>query len=223
VLIPPEDYWPRVRELLDRHGILLIADEVVTGFGRTGAWFASDALGMRPDMIVVAKGLTSGYAPLGAVLIRDDVGEVIASGEGFHHGFTYFGHPVACAIASENLEILEREDLVDGAVARGELLRAELAPLAESPIVGEIRGRGLMVGIELVADRATRAPLAVGPLTVSVVTRRDHGVIVREVGHTIVLSPPLVITEAEIRQAAAAVRDVVGRLRPDGTFRLNGH
>jgi len=223
VLIPPEDYWPRVRELLDRHGILLIADEVVTGFGRTGAWLASEAFGMRPDMIVLAKGLTSGYAPLGAVLIRDDVGEVIASGEGFHHGFTYFGHPVACAIASENLDILEREDLVDGAVRRGELLRAELAPLAELPIVGEIRGRGLMVGIELVADRATRAPLAVGPLSVSVVTRSDHGVIVREVGHTIVLSPPLVITDDEIRQAAAAVRDVIGRLRPDGTFSLTGH
>ena len=121
------------------------------------------------------------------MLIRDDIGAVIASGEGFHHGFTYFGHPVACAIASENLDILEREDLVAGAVRRGDLLRAELAPLAESPLVGEIRGRGLMVGIELVTDRGTRAPLAVEPLSVSVVTRRDYGVIVREVGHTIVL------------------------------------
>jgi putrescine aminotransferase len=210
VLIPPDDYWPRVRELLDAHGILLIADEVVTGFGRTGAWFASEALGMRPDIVVTAKGITSGYAPLGAVLIRDDIGELIASGEGFHHGFTYFGHPVSCAIASANLDILEREQLVEGAVRRGELLMAELAPLADLPIVGEIRGRGLMVGIEL--------EVAVGPVSMSVLTRRDYGVIVREVDNTIVLSPPLVISDEEIRRAAAAVRDALGRLEPDGTF-----
>ena len=211
VLIPPDDYWPRVRELLDAHGILLIADEVVTGFGRTGAWFASEAMGMRPDIVVTAKGITSGYAPLGAVLIRDDIGELIASGEGFHHGFTYFGHPVSCAIAGANLDILEREQLVDGAVRRGALLKAELEPLAELPIVGEIRGRGLMVGIEL--------EVTVGPVSMSVLTRRDYGVIVREVDNTIVLSPPLVISDEEIRRAAAAVRDALGRLGPDGTFR----
>jgi adenosylmethionine-8-amino-7-oxononanoate aminotransferase len=222
VLIPPDDYWPRVRDLLDSHGILLIADEVVTGFGRTGAWFASEALGMRPDIVVTAKGITSGYAPLGAVLIRDDIGEVIASGEGFHHGFTYFGHPVACAIASANVDIIEREQLVDGALRRGELLRAELEPLGELPIVGEIRGRGLMLGIELVADRGTRAPLAVGPVSMSVLTRRDYGVIVREVDNTIVLSPPLVISDEEIRRAAAAVRAALGRLAPDGTFSSGG-
>jgi putrescine aminotransferase len=173
---------------------------------------------MRPDLIVVAKGLTSGYAPLGAVIMSDEVGASLAEGDGFHHGFTYFGHPVSCAIASENLDILDREGLVTSAPGRGERLRAELEPLLDLEIVGELRGRGLMVGIELVADRETREPLSVGPLSVSVAVRRDHGVIVREVDHTIVLSPPLVISDAEMQRAAAAVIDVLGRLSTDGTI-----
>jgi PLP-dependent transaminase len=107
VVEPPADYWPRVREVLSRHGILLIADEVVTGYGRTGAWFASPERGMAPDVVVTAKGITSGYVPLGAVLMSDDVGGAIAGGDGFQHGFTYFGHPVACAVAYANLDILE--------------------------------------------------------------------------------------------------------------------
>ncbi len=216
VLIPPADYWPRVRELTRRHGILLIADEVVTGFGRTGVWFASEAEGMAPDLIVAAKGLTSGYAPLGAVLLRDEVGETIAAGDGFHHGYTYFGHPVACAVASANLEIIEREGLLGRALEIGELLRAELAPAAALPIVGELRGRGSMIGIELVADRATREPLPGGAEVVSTAVRREHGVIVRDVDHVVVLSPPLVLGDEQARRAAAAVIDVLSRLDASG-------
>ena len=115
VIVPPDDYWPRVRELLSRHGILLIADEVVTGFGRTGAWFASNEMGLEPDLVSVAKGITSGYVPLGAVLMGDEIAELIGGGEGFHHGFTYFGHPVACAVALENIDIIEREGLCEAA------------------------------------------------------------------------------------------------------------
>jgi len=216
VLVPPPDYWPRVRELLRAHGILLIADEVVTGFGRTGTWFCSEQEDMEPDMVVTAKGLTSGYAPLGAVLIRDDIGETIAAGEGFHHGYTYFGHPVACAIARANLDILEREGLLERAVEIGELLRAELAPAADLPRVGEIRGRGSMIAIELVADRATRAPLPGGAEVVSTAVRQEHGVVVRDVDHMVVLSPPLVLDDDQARRAAAAVIDVLSRLDASG-------
>jgi putrescine aminotransferase len=218
VIVPTDDYWPRVRELLDRHGILLIADEVVTGFGRTGAWFASQEMGMAPDLLSVAKGITSGYIPLGAVLMRDDIAELIGGGEGFHHGFTYFGHPVACAVALANIEIIEREGLVDAAARTGELLAAELASLVDLPAVGEVRGRGMLVGIELVADKATREPIAFQGDAVEDVMRRDPGVIVRNVGPVVAMSPPLVMSESEARRLVAATRDVLSRLDPDGTF-----
>jgi putrescine aminotransferase len=218
VIVPPADYWPRVRELLRSHGILLIADEVVTGFGRTGAWFASEAMGMEPDLVSVAKGITSGYVPLGAVLFGDEIAEVIGGGEGFHHGFTYFGHPVACAVALANIDIIEREGLVEAAERTGALLAAELAPLAGLPAVGEVRGRGMIVGIELVADKETRAPIAFAGAPVEDVVRRDHGVIVRNVGPVVAMSPPLVMSEDEARRVAAAVGDVLSRLAPDGTI-----
>jgi adenosylmethionine-8-amino-7-oxononanoate aminotransferase len=217
VLVPPQGYWSQVRELLSEHGILLIADEVVTGFGRTGDWFASEAEAMRPDIVVTAKGLTSGYAPLGAVLIRHEIGQIVVSGEGFHHGYTYFGHPVACRLASVNLDVLERERLLPRAVQIGEWLRKALAPAAELPIVGEIRGRGSMVAIELVADRATREPLPGGAEIVSTAVRRDHGVIVRDVDHVVVFSPPLVLELEQARYAAEAVVDVLSRISPAGT------
>jgi putrescine aminotransferase len=218
VIVPPDDYWPRVRALLSHYGILLIADEVVTGFGRTGAWFASEELGMQPDLVSVAKGITSGYVPLGAVLMGDEIAELIGGGDGFHHGFTYCGHPVACAVALANLEIIEREGLVEAAARTGELLRSELAPVAEFPAVGEVRGLGMIVGIELVADKATREPIEFTGDPVEDVVRREHGVIVRNVGPVVAMSPPLVMSEDEARRTAAAVNDVLARLDPDGTI-----
>ncbi|UKD56454.1 aspartate aminotransferase family protein [Amycolatopsis sp. FU40] len=184
---PPEDYWPRVQEVLRRNGILLIVDEIVTAFGRTGHWFGSERFGVEPDMIVTAKGLTSGYIPMGAVLIGRRVLE-LAEGATFLHGFTYNGHPVGAAVALANLDLIEKENLLERATVLGARLRARLDPLAELPHVREVRGVGLMLGIEF-ADRPT-APVQAGC--------RADGVVVRASGTSIVLSPPLVITEDQI-------------------------
>jgi putrescine aminotransferase len=217
VVDPPADYWPRIREILNRHGILLIADEVVTGYGRTGAWFASPSRGMAPDVIVTAKGITSGYVPLGAVLLSDEVGGVIAGGDGFTHGYTYFGHPVACAVALANLDLIEKENLVTRAGTIGGWLRQGLAAAAELPAVGEVRVVGATVGIELVADRSTRQPVA-PPVAFGVVAelQKTHGVVARSYGPVVVMAPPLVLEEAEAARACAATVQVLSRLGADG-------
>jgi putrescine aminotransferase len=220
-IIPPEGYWPRVREVLDEHGILLISDEVVTGFGRTGAWFASETYGMRPDMIVTAKGMTSGYAPLGAVLMTSEIADGITQGDhGFPHGFTYNGHPVCCAIAMENLAILEREELLPRATAMGDAIAANLqAAVGDLPVVGEIRHHGMMLAIELVADREHRTPLPILEPGVLDLVRAETSVIVRDVDHSVVLSPPLVLDPAQADRLVAALESVLTRLQPDGAFR----
>jgi PLP-dependent transaminase len=215
VLAPPADYWPRVRELLSSHGILLIADEVVTAYGRTGAWFDSVRRGMQPDLIVTAKGITSGYQPLGAVLMRDEIAETIAGKDAyFFHGYTYFGHPVACAVALENLNLIEGEGLIGRAASIGTWFRAGLAPAQQLPHVGDVRVEGATVGIELVADRETRQPI----LGRSVVTelQRVHGIIIRDYGPTLVLSPSLVMTEDQVGRACGALVEVLSRLGADG-------
>jgi len=160
MLVPPDDYWPRVRELLSAHGILLIFDEVVTAFGRTGSWFGAQHFGVEPDLIVTAKGITSGYVPLGAVLVSEPVAEMLARDHGFPVGFTYNGHPTACAVALRNLEIIEGEGLLDRAREIGDLLLRELSSLEQLPVVGEVRGVGMMLGIELVADKQSRTPIS---------------------------------------------------------------
>jgi adenosylmethionine-8-amino-7-oxononanoate aminotransferase len=217
VVDPPADYWPRVREVLSRHGVLLIADEVVTGYGRTGSWFASASRGMAPDVIVTAKGITSGYAPLGAVLMREEIGDVIAGGDGFLHGFTYFGHPVACAVALANLDLIESEKLVSRSSTIGQWLSQGLAAAAELPAVGEVRVTGATVGIELVADRATRQPMP-PPVAAGVVKElhRKHAVIARPYGPVVVMAPPLVLEEAEAVRASKATVEVLSRLGGDG-------
>jgi putrescine aminotransferase len=188
-MIPPhEDYWPRVQEVLRRHGILFILDEVVTGFGRTGAWFAAEHWGgLEPDLVVTAKGLTSGYFPLGAVLIGDRVAAML-DGVAFRHGFTYNGHPTGCAVALENLAIIEREQLVQRAAVLGERLLAGLAELERLPAVLEARGFGLMAGLEIDVEDAAELADRI----------RAAGVIVRATGEKLVLSPPLVISEEDL-------------------------
>ena len=142
VIVPPPDYWRAITEICHRNGILVIADEVVTAFGRLGSWFASEAYGIAPDLITTAKGLTSGYLPLGAVLASSEVGTTIKGAEtGFMHGYTYCGHPVACAVALRNLDIIEREDLAANAVSTGEHLLRGLQRLLDLPVVGDVRGR----------------------------------------------------------------------------------
>ncbi|GAA4534863.1 aminotransferase family protein [Amycolatopsis samaneae] len=184
---PPEGYWPRVQEVLRRHGILLIVDEIVTAFGRTGHWFGSEYFGIEPDMVVLAKGITSGYIPMGAVLLGRRVLD-LADGATFLHGFTYNGHPVGAAVALANIDIIERENLLDRARVLGARLRERLDTLTELPHVREVRGVGLMLGIEF--DGLPTAP-------VQAACRAD-GVVVRGSGASIVLSPPLVITEEQL-------------------------
>lgn len=221
VVIPPPDYWPRVRELLTEHGILLIADEVITGYGRTGSWFVSPRYRIDPDIIVTAKGLTSGYAPLGAVLMRDEIGEVISGGEThFFHGQTYFGHPVACALALANLQLLAEEGLLARAITIGGWFREGLAPAAELPVVGDIRIEGAMIGVELVADRGSREPMPFDAVVKVVDELRDrHRILVRDYGPTLVLGPPLVLSREQASRACHALVDVLSRL--DGSGRLS--
>ncbi|HET6209457.1 MAG TPA: aspartate aminotransferase family protein [Jatrophihabitans sp.] len=215
VLVPPADYWPRVRELLSQHGILLIADEVVTAFGRTGSWFDSAARGMAADIVVTAKGLTSGYAPLGAVLLGEELAEVVA-GENtvFGHGHTYAGHPMACAVAMANLDVVEADDLLAKSRTIGDWFEQDLAPLRELPRVGDIRITGATVGIEVVVDRGTREPLMAG--AVSTEMRKQHKIIIREYGNNIVLAPPLVFSRQETSRVADALHDALARLTADG-------
>jgi PLP-dependent transaminase len=218
MIVPPDDYWPRVRELLSAHGILLIFDEVVTAYGRTGSWFAAQHFGVEPDIIVTAKGITSGYMPLGAVLVSEDVAEVLARDHGFPMGYTYNGHPTACAVALVNLEIIEREGLLARASETGRYLLDRLRELESLPVVGEVRGVGMMLAVELVRDKQTREPLAMDAAPQDVI-RRESGVIVRDCAHNLVVSPPLIMTEEEADEVVVAMASVIERLDVDGRLR----
>jgi adenosylmethionine-8-amino-7-oxononanoate aminotransferase len=154
---PPPGYFQRVREICDRHGVLLVSDEVICAFGRLGSWFGAQRYDYQPDMITCAKGMTSGYSPLGAVLVDDRIMEPFLSGtSSFSHGFTFGGHPVSTAVALANLDLMEKEDLVGGVAARSDAFRAVLDGLRDLPIVGDVRGEGFFYGIELVKDKDTR-------------------------------------------------------------------
>lgn len=191
---PPDGYWSRVAEVLRRHDILLILDEVVTAFGRTGHWFGAQMFEIDADVIVTAKALTSGYIPMGAVLLGDRLVELL-SGTTFRHGFTYNGHPVGAAVGLANLDIIEREDLLGRARDLGTYMLEQLSHLEALDVVAEVRGVGLMLGIELEeADASVVASQA-----------RQRGVIVRATGQKIVMSPPLVIEADEIDRIVEAL------------------
>jgi putrescine aminotransferase len=215
VIIPPETYWPEINRICKQYDILLIADEVITGYGRTGKWFGSDYFGIKPDMITTAKGLTSGYIPLSALLVHDRVAEVMINGFGeYYHGFTYSGHPVACAVALKNLELLENEKLVENAGPKGEYLRAKMnEALGDHPMVGEIRGAGLIGAVELTADRRTRKFFEKNG-RVGMICRDfciSNGLIMRATRDTMLFSPPLSITQAEIDILVARFVKSVGQ------------
>jgi adenosylmethionine-8-amino-7-oxononanoate aminotransferase len=220
MLIQPAGFLKRVRELCDRFGVLLIADEVATGFGRTGTLFACDREGVVPDLMCVAKGITGGYLPLAATLTTERVfGGFLAEFRDkrtFFHGHTYTGNPLACAAAIANIDLLERTGLVGTVDRKAELLAAALAPLTEHPNLGEIRQRGLMVGIELVAERATRAELDYGARTGHqvILAARRRGVILRPLGDVLVLMPPLSITPDEIELLARVLREALDEVLP---------
>lgn len=202
VIVPPRGYLARLREICDRHQLLLIVDEVITGFGRTGAWFACEHEGLAPDLLTFAKGVTSGYVPLGGVVVSDALWDEMrdpAENPGvLMHGFTHSGHPVACAVALANITAIEREDVLAGVREKSEVLAMLLAPLRDHPQVGEVRQAGLMVGIELVADKATRErwPVEAERGRRAATEARRRGLLTRSLLDDILcLAPPFTISE----------------------------
>ena len=208
VIVPPETYWPRIKEILAKYDILFVADEVICGFGRTGEWFGSDFYGLKPDMMTIAKGLTSGYIPMGGLIVRDEVVAVLNEGGDFNHGFTYSGHPVAAAVALENIRILRDEKIIEKVHAEtAPYLQKRLRELNDHPLVGEVRGVGMLGAIELVQDKATRKRYE--GKGVGMICRQfcfDNGLIMRAVGDTMIISPPLVITKDEIDELVTKAR-----------------
>ncbi len=200
VIVPPDSYWPKVREILAKYDILFIADEVICGFGRTGEWFGSQYYDLKPDLMPIAKGLTSGYIPMGGVVVHERVVQVLDRGGEFAHGFTYSGHPVAAAVALANIRLLKREGIVTQVKTQtAPYLQQRWRELAEHPLVGEARGVGLVAAIELVKNKETRerySGLEVG------MRCREHcfanGLVMRAVGDTMIIAPPLVINKEEI-------------------------
>jgi putrescine aminotransferase len=210
VIIPPRTYWPAVQEICRKHDILLIADEVICGFGRTGNWFGSETFDIQPDIMTLAKGITSGYLPLSAVMVGERVSsKLIEDGGEFYHGFTYSGHPVCCAVALENIRLMEEEKIVERVRDDvGPYLQSRLGSLSDHPLVGEVRGVGLLGAIELVKDKATHERFpdsgTTGALCKDYAT--SNGLIMRAVGDTLVTSPPLTITQAEIDELVKRAR-----------------
>ncbi len=209
VIVPTNDYFPRIREICDRYDVLLVSDEVITGFGRTGTMFGLEHWGIEPDIIQFAKGVTSGYIPLGGIGVSDRIAEAIDDGNpAWMHAYTYSGHPVACAVASENLRIIREEGMVEMARSKGDrLLDLLRAAVGDHPHVGEVRGKGLMAAVEIVADRNSRALFPpsekVGPRVLAAIDRR--GVFSRVRGDVFCCAPPACATDADLEQIADAV------------------
>jgi adenosylmethionine-8-amino-7-oxononanoate aminotransferase len=217
VIMPPDGYLRRMWQVCQRHDILFIADEVVTSFGRLGHWFASLAdFGVQPDMICTAKGLTSGYVPLGALILSDRMWEAMAQdgARWFTAGFTYSGHPVSCAAGLKNIEIMEREGLLDHAARVGDYFLDRLTTLEALPLVGQVRGRRLMVCVENVADKATKEPLPEGVNESKRISDAAEamGLLVRPMGHLNVMSPPLVITPAQVDFVVETLARAIGQV-----------
>jgi putrescine aminotransferase len=210
VIIPPATYWPEVQRICDRYGILLVSDEVICGFGRTGQWFGCETMGTRPDLMTFAKGVTSGYVPLGGVMVGDRVAKVlIEHGGEFNHGYTYSGHPVACAVALANIRLIQEQKLVEHVRDDvGPYLAEQYAKLREHPLVGDAETCGLMAALLLVKDKE-RGTLFPPELELGMVCRGHcfrEGLIMRAVGDRMIIAPPLVITRDQIDQMMALIR-----------------
>jgi putrescine---pyruvate transaminase len=215
VIVPPASYWPEIQRICDRHGILLISDEVVCGFGRTGQWWGCETFGTTPDLMTFAKGVTSGYVPLGGVMVGERVARVlIERGGEFEHGFTYSGHPVACAVGLANLELIEQQGLVQRVREdTGPYLAERLAMLLDHPIVGDVQSCGLMAAIQLSRDSHAREAFA-AKLGIGLVCRKhcfENGLVMRAVGDRMIIAPPLIITRAQIDEMFALIRQALDR------------
>lgn len=227
VIIPPSTYWPEIQRIVDKYGILLIADEVITGFGRTGNWFGSQTFGIKPHIMTIAKGLSSGYQPIGGSIVCDEVAEVMGSAGDFNHGYTYSGHPVAAAVALENIRIMQDEHIVEHVRdVANPYLAAKWQGLTEHPMVGEAKLVGLMGSIALTPDKASRAKFASETGTVGYRCRERcfaNDLIMRHVGDRMIISPPLVITPDEIdiliERAWKSLDECYAGLKADGLFK----
>jgi L-2,4-diaminobutyrate transaminase len=215
VIVPPAGYFEAIQTVLDRYDILLIADEVVSGFGRLGAWFGAEVLHMKPDLMTVAKGITSAYVPLSACLVSEKIWRVLADRSGaatFSHGYTYTAHPIAAAAALANLDVIHSDGLVEQASARGEYLRARLQEaFGAHPLVGEVRGIGLVAAVEFVAAKDPPTRFETTGKVAARVTKEclERGVITRALpeGDSISFSPPFVITEAELDEIVNVTKE----------------
>jgi adenosylmethionine-8-amino-7-oxononanoate aminotransferase len=219
VIVPPDDYFANIRRVCDRYAVLFIADEVITGFGRTGSWFALGRWGVEPDIMAFAKGVTSGYLPLGGIMISDKIRDAVLSApyeNRWMHAFTYSGHPTCCAVGLKNIEIIEKEGLVKNAEVMGARLLEGLKTLYDFAAVGDVRGLGLMAAVELVGDRSTKAPTdpaqKVGERVREECMRR--GLYTRARGDVIMLSPALVITAAQVDRIVAIIREALAAVVP---------
>ena len=214
VIPPVPEYFPRLREICDRHHVLLIADEVITGFGRTGRWFALEHWGVQPDIMAIAKAVTSAYVPLSAFIMSREIHETMTSAplpERFMHGYTNSGHPTACAVALANLDIIEREGLVENARRMGERLLSGLRSLEEMEIVGEVRGLGLIAAVELTANKETHRSfepsLGVGGRVLR--EARERGLVARAKGDSFLMAPPLVVTADQVDRMVEILRESI--------------
>ena len=218
VIIPPANYWPQVEAICRKYGILLICDEVICGFGRTGNMWGHETVGVMPDIIAMAKGLSSGYLPISAVAVSDEIVKVMKTGGDFVHGYTYSGHPVAAAVAIRNLEIMEREGLVEKVRNEtGPYLANALAALNDHPLVGEARSIGLLGAVEIVADKTSGARFGgkegtAGPMVRDICIR--NGLMVRGIRDSIVMCPPLVISTGQIDDMIGIIRRSLDEAMP---------
>lgn len=221
VIIPPANYWPEVERIVRKYGILLVCDEVICGFGRTGNMWGHETMGVKPDMIAMAKGLSSGYQPISAVAVSKEIVDVLKTGGDFVHGFTYSGHPVAAAVALRNVEIMEREHLVERTRdVTGPYLAKALATLNDHPLVGETRSVGLLGAVEIVADKATGARFGGKEGTAGPMVRDlciENGLMVRGIRDTIVMCPPLIITTEQIDEIVRIIRLALDLAQPQLT------
>ena len=201
VAVPGDEYWPMLRQICDKYGIILIDDEVITGFGRTGKWFGIEHWNVVPDMMTIAKGITSGYQPVGACIARDHVYEAFKGGpeKTFSLGYTYGGHPAGAAAGLANIDILEREDLLENSTTMGKYLLDRLTALKEHPTVGDVRGKGLLCALDLVVDKATKEPIGSIPGAEKMLGRKmaELGSINRTVGG-LQIFPPLTVTKDDV-------------------------
>jgi putrescine aminotransferase len=209
VIMPPASYWPEIQRICAKYGILLVVDEVITGFGRTGHWFASQYYGLEPDLLVMAKGMSSGYLPIGGVMVADRVAAVLREGGDFNHGFTYSGHPTCAAVAVRNIELLRDEKIVEHVRdVAAPYLAQRWRSLADHPIVGEARTLGLLGAIELVADKRSKARFMpkgrAGELCRDLAVK--HGLVMRHVNESMIVAPPLIITRAQIDELVDKAR-----------------